>query len=93
MVSIELRKDGWFEAGKNSKESFPYAFMVYQSKQKLKQALEEIGEQTSKGELEKSLSKIEAGFGFKRTPYLEGTDIIIATPGLPGECYLGSIKD
>lgn len=93
MVNIELRQDGWFEAGKNSEKEFPYSYLVYHSKQKLKKALEKIGERSSIGKLEEALVEIPEVPYFKRRPYLRGNDIIIDTHGLPGECYLGSIKN
>jgi len=92
MVKIELRKDGWFEAGKDSEETFPMAHLIYKSKQGLKKALEEIGETQSVGDLEKALKQIPELFQFRRSPYLVGNRIMIDTPGLPGQCYLGEIK-
>ena len=90
---IKLRKDGWFEYGKDCEKSFPCAYRCYQVKQTLKKALEEIGKVQSIGELEEKLSKIpEVPTFFKRKPYLRGKDIIIDAHGLPGEAYLGIIK-
>jgi len=91
MVRIELRNDGWFEAGKDAKDTFPIGYLIYQSKKVLKERLEKIGEQESISELEKKLREIPELFQFKRTPYLVGNNVMIDTPGLPGQCYLGSI--
>ena len=93
MIKIELREDGWFEAGKDSEKTFPMAHLIYQSKQKIKKALEEIGEQPSREKLEEALAKIKVSklWEFKGTPYLTGNDILIETHGLPGTCYLGSL--
>jgi len=97
MVKIELRKDGWFEAGKDCKESFPFAYLCYLGKQELKKSLNKIGSATSAGELEKKLSefeKLDRAMGdFKGTPYLEGNCVMIDTHGMPGQCYLGKIVE
>lgn len=91
MVGIKLRDDGWFEAGKDDEKSFPLAYLIYKSKQELKKSLEGIGEQKDIGALEKALEKIPELFQFRRTPYVVGNKIMIDTPGLPGQCYLGDI--
>lgn len=91
MVGIKLREDGWFDAGKDAKETFPIGYLIYQSKQSLKEALENIGEQQNIGALEKALKNVPKLFQFKGTPYLEGNRVMIDTPGLPGQCYLGDI--
>ncbi|MBU1199315.1 MAG: hypothetical protein KKF46_04290 [Nanoarchaeota archaeon] len=93
MAHIELRDDGWFEAGKDAKVTLPMIHMIYQSKQTLKQELEKIGEQETIGDLEDILQEIPELFQFKGTPYLIGNKIVIDTPGLPGRSYLGEIKE
>ncbi|MBN2052552.1 hypothetical protein JW756_03540 [Candidatus Woesearchaeota archaeon] len=91
MMRMELRDDGWFEAGKDVKDTFPIGYLIYQSKKELKEHLEKIGEQKSIGELEKKLKEIPELFQFRRTPYLVGDKVMIDTPGLPGQCYLGKV--
>ncbi len=91
MPRIELRDDGWFEAGKDDEETSPIVHMIYESKQTLKKALEQIDEAPSVEALEQMLSKIPASFEFRGSPYLMDKNIIIRTPGLPGECYLGKV--
>ncbi len=92
MVTIQLRQDGWFEAGADSRESFPAAFEAYEVKQEIKTILLAISERAlSTSELERELAGVEVRRPFKRTPYLRGNDIIVDTHGLPGEAYLGSL--
>jgi hypothetical protein len=94
MVKIELRKDGWFEAGKDSKDSFPMAYLIYQSKKTLKQNLTEISNRNlDRTPLEQALGEIGPLQHFKRTPYLRGDDIVIDTHGMPGTAYLGKIVE
>ena len=93
MPHIELRNDGWFEAGKDSEKTFPMAYLIYESKQKLKKALRKIGEAPSIQALEQTLSKIPEQFQFRGHPYLTGKHVMIRTPGLPGECYLGDLLE
>ena len=93
MIKIELRKDGWFDAGKNA-IGFPHK--VYNSKQKLKKKLEEIAQHAEKGlirnlwALETALSAFPEVPHFRGPPYLRGSDILIDTHGLPGKVYLGN---
>jgi hypothetical protein len=91
MVGIKLREDGWFEAGKDAEKTIPIAYLIYKSKQELKKCLEDIGEQKDIGALEKALKDVPELFQFRRTPYIVGNRIMIDTPGLPGQCYLGDI--
>ncbi len=94
MAKIELRKDGWFEAGKDTKDSFPVAYQAYQVKQMLQQRLTELSDRNlDRQSLQEALYGIEATRPFKRRPYLRGNDIIVDTHGLPGEAYLGSIVE
>lgn len=93
MVYIELRKDKWFEAGKDEKYTmFAYAYVMYGAKQELKKSLEGVGEKKSIKDLETELSNIVVP-RFKGSPYLEGDYIYINTHGLPGRCYLGEVKE
>jgi hypothetical protein len=93
MVSIELRTDGWFDAGEDRKD-YPIVHMIYHSKQKIKRMLEEIGDQPSIGDLEKALHSIDVSnlYDFKGTLYLDGDKIMVDVHGLPGTCYLGKVK-
>ncbi|GAI27725.1 unnamed protein product, partial [marine sediment metagenome] len=69
MVKIKFRDDGWFEAGKDAKDYFPFAYLSYQAKQELKQKLTELNDKNlSRGSLEEALHGIEAPRPFKRQP-------------------------
>ena len=97
IIKIELRKDGWFEAGHDCKENFPFAYLCYLGKQELKKNLEGIGPVKSIDKLIGKICEIKeldrAMGDFKGRPYLIGNDIMIDTHGLPGRCYLGSITE
>ncbi len=85
-MKIELRNDGWWDAGK---DEFPDH---YKAKQDLKRALEAIGEQLGKRALERALARVEVSGLFEGQPYINASSLEIQTQGWPGECYLGSIK-
>lgn len=88
---IKLREDGWFEAGKNARN---FAKIVYKEKQRIKQELEQLSEKNlGYDELKEAIQGIEGKRpAFKGSIYLRGKDLMIETPGLPGECYLGKIE-
>ena len=95
-VKIDLRADGWFEAGKDAKKSFPFAFMAYQIKRELKKQLSALnGQGLDREQLEQKLGEIDVGHNsaFKGSPYIKSSDIYIDTHGLPGEAYLGTIVE
>jgi len=90
MARIELRPDGWFDAGKDA----PYRVMreIYAGKQELKQKLSAIPQGPFE-HLEAELMRIPAPEGFDGRPHLDKRDIYIKTHGPPGQAYLGSIKE
>ncbi len=94
MAKIELRKDGWFEAGKDAEKSFPFAYKAYLAKQQIEKALKAINRQKlDKPNLESMVRNLQASYPFKGTLHVRGSDIYVDTHGLPGEAYLGQIMD
>lgn len=92
MAKIELRKDGWFEAGKDVKKSFPFAYEAYLAKQEIEKALKALNQQKlGRPDLESKVHGIEAPYPFKGNLSVRGGDIYVNTHGLPGEAYLGQI--
>ena len=88
-MHIELRNDGWFEAGKD-KEGIIH--LIYQSKERIKEIITKIGEKSTQSDLEKALEGFPNDlFEFKGKPYFAGGKLMIDTPGLPGTCYLGEL--
>lgn len=59
MVCIELRNDGWFDIGKEYADTPPVLRKLYEERQKIKSALETIGEQPTIEDLKKKVSGIK----------------------------------
>lgn len=88
---ISLRKDGWFDVGRC--DSHPITAKIYESKQALKQFLENLPATENISELEKAVGTLpEVPVGFESRPYLEGKQIrIVPQEGLLEYCYLGEV--